>query len=896
VGIIVKQRSRVSRPIVAFVTAVLVLLAMLLYGAYQVGAHDTVTDWSWTSPTPTVASKVPVDEVASQHCNGSYEQVRIINESAQWMCIQHGEHIRVGMPFGSRDHRTFVAFQYDTKMYPVRGTGSCETHGECIYIPQSDTLVTKQNLINTIVRSLVIHKDFTKGLTKEFDTLGRTVAYRFDSSQPDYTFRSSANYPWPIEGLGVSNNGRWLAVEFRERGFGILDMNTLIMKRFSTLQLSYGTGRDPTAELAITNNGAHVALMGTNYGDVTLFDTSPDCVDAADDRNLQFGIPMTKPCGQLTVDSTSFINKLSIAYRPDFNDEGTELDFYAKSFTDNPLFVSLTTSGYVTPRLDYLALGDSFSSGEGEISDTFYQPGTNDKFEKCHLSTRSYPYLIANMMGIDRDYVHSVACSGATTGDVVGGDDAYLGQGKRLKRENAGLSDSERTLYQKQARSTFSPGRIHQITFVKHFKPKVITIGIGGNDVGFMDKLRSCVGLSTCEWAATAKGREKSALELQGAFDTLYKTYTAIHAASPASHLYVIGYPKIIDPSGRCTLTNGIVLDASERSFMNEGIMYINQVISAAAQKAGVKYIDIADSFGDKTLCGKTRPSVMNAIRLGDDSPLSKSLKWLQLIGNESFHPKPTAHIDIATQIIQSIPNILSYNYCPALLPLYVTSCPDELATAPLPSGYWLEDNVTHGYDLQHIANFVTDSVNSTDILQKFLAAESYTFMPGSSVRAEIHSTPTVLGAGIANDSGAVSLIVRLPSDLEEGVHVMHLYGTSYSGEAVDLYQVFDYFLPIQNLQVEKGTIEQPTVNTTQSETAQQDNKGHELQQQIAYEHSDSASHSVAATQPAVLGTTDKTDTSTTDPFGSVLLVIGSVIVITCSIVFVHWVRRQKNS
>jgi lysophospholipase L1-like esterase len=899
VDIILKQKSRVSRTMIAFVTIIVVLLVMFLYGTYQASAHGTVSDWSWTSPSPTVSDKIPADDVASQHCNGSYEQVQIVNENAQWMCVQQGEHIRVGMPFATRDHRTFVAFKYDTKMYPVRGTGSCEVHGECIYIPQSDTLVTKQNLVNVIVRSLVIYKDFTKGLTKEFDTLGKTVAYSFDSSHPDYTFKSSDNQPWAIEGLGVSNNGQWLVTEFRERGFGILDMNNLTMKRFSTLQLSYGAGSDPTMELAITNNGAHVALMGTNYHAVTLFDTGPGCQDAADDRNLQYGIPMAKPCSQLNVNSTSFINKFFIAYRPNFNDEGTALDFYAKSLTDNPMFVSLTTSGYVTPRLDYLALGDSFSSGEGEVDDTFYQPGTNDKFEKCHLSTRSYPYLIANMMGMDSTYVHSVACSGATTEDVVGADDVYLGQAKRLRRETTGLNDSERTLYQRQARNEFSPGRIHQITFVKHYKPKVITIGIGGNDVGFMAKLRSCVGLGTCEWAATAEGREKSALELQGAFDTLFKTYSAIHAASPTSHIYVIGYPKIIDASGQCSVLNGIILNTSERMFMNEGIMYINQIISAAAQRAGVKYIDIADSFGGRALCGSTRPSVMNAIRLGDDSPLSKNLGWLHLIGNESFHPKPTAHINIATQIMQSIPNMLSYDYCPALLPLRVTTCPDTFVTAPQPSSYWLKDDMTHGYDSQHIADFITDSVDSTDMLQKNLAVESYTFMPGSSVRAEIHSRPFSLGSAFASDSGAVSLNIKLPSSLEEGTHVIHVYGTSYSGEAIDLYQVFDYFLPIPDLQVNKvaGTIvNQPTDKTAQPEPAKQHSDSREPQQQIAYEQSNSANHSIAAAQTDVLGTTDKIDASATDPLVSLLLIIGSTLVITGLTVFVYWIRHREHS
>ena len=64
-------------------------------------------------------------------------------------------------------------------------------------------------------------------------------------------------------------------------------------------------------------------------------------------------------------------------------------------------------------ELDYLAMGDSYSSGEGDIENgfsEFYIKNTGSP-KDCHLSSRSYPYILAKRQNIKG--VQSVACSGA---------------------------------------------------------------------------------------------------------------------------------------------------------------------------------------------------------------------------------------------------------------------------------------------------------------------------------------------------------------------------------------------------------------------------------------------------------------------------------------------------
>jgi len=676
-----------------------------------------------------------------------------------------------------------------------------------------------------MVRSLVVYTDFKKRLTKITDLFGATTGYTFNSTNPDYVFKNADGYAWPVEGLGISNNGQWLAVEFRGKGIGVLDMNSFQMKRLSTISPAYGQGTEPLIEMAITNNGQHVAMMGINYGAVSVYDIYPTCGDEASDRNMHYIMPIDRPCTRLTLDNRGFITRFMAGFNPRFDDEGGQLDFFAKSYDDNTKAVTLHANGYTPQQLDYLALGDSFTSGEGETDDSQYQSGTNDEFEKCHLSKRSYPYLIAASLGIDSQNMRSVACSGATTGDIVGEDQGYWGQGNRLDEGSLGLNSITKSVYQASAKDLFNPGRIHQIRFVERYKPKLITIGIGGNDVGFMEKLKSCVGPSTCKWAHTAEGREKTAFEIQRVFDTLAHTYSSIREASPTSKIYAMGYPKVIDPSGQCSVIDGILLNTIERTFMDEGIIYINQVIAAAAKKAGVRYIDIESSFGNTVLCGVEAPSVMNSLILGNDIAPTAKLSWLKIIGNETFHPKPTGHERIHSGIQQTIPNVLTYDHCVVAYSKQNNSCPMPTTTAPQPSNYWLADGINHNYSALRIAQFVRHAPDKTDLRHKSITLPDYTFAAGSVVRVEIHSDPIALGSTTATTSGGLSYDIELPENLEQGFHTVHVYGTSYSGEQVDLYQVITYALPTIDVPIvqQTGDSEQPTATVLSPDTIAQD-------------------------------------------------------------------------
>lgn len=88
--------------------------------------------------------------------------------------------------------------------------------------------------------------------------------------------------------------------------------------------------------------------------------------------------------------------------------------------------------------------------------------------EKCHVSTRSYPYKLANWMGLGSGPSAawaSVACSGATVYDMNWDNSGgYEGQDSPLGRLHG--YDNKGVL-QKMALNEMIPGHVKQIEFVK---------------------------------------------------------------------------------------------------------------------------------------------------------------------------------------------------------------------------------------------------------------------------------------------------------------------------------------------------------------------------------------------------------------------------------------------
>lgn len=427
-------------------------------------------------------------------------------------------------------------------------------------------------------------------------------------------------------------------------------------------------------------------------------------------------------------------------------------------------------------KLDYLALGDSYSSGEG---DTEKNNATGQKYyrqltdvnedkkqgipgEKCHISTRSYPYKLAQYIELKQTGTKqwdTVACGGATIHDLNGSNSGgYDGQNDRLR------DYADKNTLQNMALNEIIPGRVKQIEFVKKYQPKVITLTAGGNDVGFGKKIQSCidprVSILTCDWAKNEMDTLGS--QIKGQFDQLVELYKELKAASPGSKIYAIGYPQFITDAepAACGLNAGAI-DLDERRMVVRATQYMNEVIEAAARKAGVKYVDISQALNGGKMCEKHQIYMTGIVGLGEQ---------------ESYHPNKFGHTVIFVEIAKQLnhESLLTYSKYP--------TAGDESVNAP--SSIYFDKGAPSSVNTTMLAN----SKPSKGSKQKVALAKN-SLQPGSSARVEIRSKPVDLGSYTVLNDGSMKETITIPDNIPAGYHTLFIYGKSASGEDIKITQ-----------------------------------------------------------------------------------------------------------
>lgn len=175
---------------------------------------------------------------------------------------------------------------------------------------------------------------------------------------------------------------------------------------------------------------------------------------------------------------------------------------------------------YNEPWLDYVALGDSFSSGEGVPG---FEAGTDTAGppeNRCHRSEGAYSRLVDGRPGLRLNLTRFAACSGATTAQVTG----VWPEDKPNSDESAQVSHLDAGV-------------------------DVVTISIGGNDAQFKEFAARCV-LADCSIYRQYYTGLANQLS-----DALSDTYDEILSGAPNAQIYVLGYPLMLSPDG-CTQTD----------------------------------------------------------------------------------------------------------------------------------------------------------------------------------------------------------------------------------------------------------------------------------------------------------------------------------------------------
>jgi hypothetical protein len=454
-----------------------------------------------------------------------------------------------------------------------------------------------------------------------------------------------------------------------------------------------------------------------------------------------------------------------------------------EAVTDNPTgngVYELAPQGSITSLIDYLGLGDSYTSGEGAFD---YLSGTDTSDDMCHLSVNSYPLRLAHdLFGTGGG--HSVACSGAIINDVGSTSSSYRGQVKNgaslteLQEEHA---DSLNSIM-----ASYLPGYVAQQRFVKQYQPAITTASIGGNDIGFGDILQKCVEphISLHDSANTCYSSYEDRLEVTRLVDRTVPRWTALYrqleAEAPGTRLFAIGYPQIAVDNGNCALN--VHLNKAELEFSEELIDYLNGDVRQAAEASGVTYVDISQALVGHRLCEAASYDVaVNGLTAGTDA----GALGLKLFGKGSYHPNALGQALVEQAILKQTHNLT------AVVSASSVGADSQILVNVPKTG--------------RVVNAVVPDDNLTAYLtgpDRAISMQADGARDGLKpntvyvIRVDGSSGP-LIATSTSTTEGNVAIDVKLPGDLAAGEHTIDITGEDQTGEPVDVTQPI--YIPVSD-------------------------------------------------------------------------------------------------
>jgi hypothetical protein len=340
---------------------------------------------------------------------------------------------------------------------------------------------------------------------------------------------------------------------------------------------------------------------------------------------------------------------------------------------------SQTTAAVTWKVGGYIAMGDSYSSGEGAIDSSgnvAFDTGTATSTDKCHRSAPAYAYQLKAAMGVSDSNFKFVACSGAMLADFVA-KVPLVGQWTEDQQLNA-IAPAGKT----------NPGI------------GLVTLSVGGNDSGFPGIMAHCVivrivttrnsedGCRSFAESAAADGRTLLSnggyIRIHPASDpkdvtwsfctgacrtwartlsfvtgdvfvnvpSLADLYQEIHNRAPNARIRVLLYPQLFPdhPPADCTvgtftsighITYRFHLTRGEMAELNKLGASLNSTIAkqvAAAAKSGIDISTVpsTDGFSGHRICDSGTPWINGLMWNGF---FSNAISILNSFSVYSFHP-----------------------------------------------------------------------------------------------------------------------------------------------------------------------------------------------------------------------------------------------------------------
>lgn len=259
------------------------------------------------------------------------------------------------------------------------------------------------------------------------------------------------------------------------------------------------------------------------------------------------------------------------------------------------LFVPTATAA---PKYrNYVSLGDSFVSGP-------FIPLQRLDPLSCFKSTQNYPSVLAKRLGIAN--FTDISCGGAQTGDMFAAQSGIPGQS--VAQLSALKADTD-----------------------------LVTVSIGGNDIGFMDIILTCAGKSVLDpLGAPCKANygDTLAQRVNATGAKVAEVLKGIKQRSPNAKVVVVGYLRILPPSGGCWPI--VPISKGDVPYLDNVQKLLNGMLGAQAQAAGATFVNPYDiSLGRDTCAAPWDKWVEGIIPTSPAFPVHPNASGMAAVGKQ---------------------------------------------------------------------------------------------------------------------------------------------------------------------------------------------------------------------------------------------------------------------
>ncbi len=216
----------------------------------------------------------------------------------------------------------------------------------------------------------------------------------------------------------------------------------------------------------------------------------------------------------------------------------------------------------------YVALGDSYTSSPRTGGPAGQPAG-------CERTDDNYPHLVTAK--VKPAEFADVSCGGATT---------------------ASLSSTQKTS------NGSNPPQLDAVDG----KTTLVTLGIGGNDVGFLGIAPSCAtahpSASPCKDKLTAGGHDQIAERIASTAPKVGAVLDKIHAKAPRAKVIVVGYPTVLPDGDGCWPV--LPFGSGDVAYFRDGLADLNSMLEDQAKSHRAGFADTATPGKGHDVCASS--------------------------------------------------------------------------------------------------------------------------------------------------------------------------------------------------------------------------------------------------------------------------------------------------